>query len=145
MEESPLEPERAASARAIGVALVERSGSYLVRLRPPAPGSPMPGVWEFPGGKCEPGESPAQAAVRECREESGLAVAAGALRRRILHEYPHGRVDLHYYDCTLIDQGARAPGGGFVWLPVDELARLRFPEANETVIADLIAGSRAGP
>ena len=62
----------------VGIALVERGGCYLVRRRPPLPGSPMPGVWEFPGGKCEPGESPASATVRECLEEAGLTLASSA-------------------------------------------------------------------
>ena len=48
----------------VGIGLIGRAGRYLIRQRPALPSSPMPGFWEFPGGKCNPGESPEQAAVR---------------------------------------------------------------------------------
>src|SRR5690348_6485870 len=83
----------------VGIGLVGRSGSYLVRQRPPKAGSPMPGYWEFPGGKCEEGESPEEATRRECREELGVAIVVGRRRRRVVHQYPHGLVELHYFDC----------------------------------------------
>ena len=43
----------------VAIAVVGREGRYLIRLRPDRPGAPMLGVWEFPGGKVDPGESPA--------------------------------------------------------------------------------------
>src|SRR4051795_367155 len=81
----------------VGIALVGRSGSYLIRQRPP--GTAMAGYWEFPGGKCEAGESAAAATARECREELGLDVIVGRLRREITHRYPHAWVRLHFFDC----------------------------------------------
>ena len=63
--------DRSSGATRVGIGLIARDGRYLIRRRPPLPGSPMPGVWEFPGGKCEPGESPEQAAARETLEETG--------------------------------------------------------------------------
>jgi 8-oxo-dGTP diphosphatase len=60
----------------VGVALI-RDGRVLAALRPPSPRTA--GGWEFPGGKVEPGESDAQAAVRELREELGIEVAVGEL------------------------------------------------------------------
>ena len=64
----------------VGIGLIERDGFFLARKRPDRVGSPMPGVWEFPGGKCEADESPAHAAERECREEVGIRVLVGRLR-----------------------------------------------------------------
>src|SRR5689334_16863117 len=78
----------------VGIALVGRGGSYLIRRRPP--GTAMAGYWEFPGGKCEPGESPEAATARECREEIGLGVVVGSLRREVTHRYPHAWVHLSY-------------------------------------------------
>ncbi len=119
-----------------GIALVHRQGCYLVRQRPA--GSVYAGYWEFPGGKCEPGEDPAQATVRECLEETGLIVRAGRLRRTTTYRYPHGLVGLFFYDCTLRDQLAEpAAGSGFRWVSSGDLAALRFPEANEAIIAEL--------
>jgi 8-oxo-dGTP diphosphatase len=61
----------------VAAALVDGDGCVLVQRRPP--GKPMAGLWEFPGGKVEPGEVPEAALVRELAEELGIAVAADAL------------------------------------------------------------------
>jgi 8-oxo-dGTP diphosphatase len=124
----------------VGIALVRKGRAYLVRRRPPTAGSPMPGLWEFPGGKCEPGEGPAEATARECREEAGLAVVVGRLRRIITHSYPHGLIELHYFDCILRDpEGEPAAGSGFRWMSARELPGLEFPQANGPVLDELAA------
>jgi 8-oxo-dGTP diphosphatase len=120
----------------VGIGLVRRGETFLVRQRPA--GTVYAGYWEFPGGKCEPGESPAQATARECLEEMGLHVVVGPLRRATTHRYPHGLVELFFFDCTTEDPGAEpAQGSGFQWIPASRLASLRFPEANETVVEEL--------
>ena len=101
----------------------------------------MPGVWEFPGGKCEPGETPEAAVARECREETGLAVVVKNLRSSREHEYPHGRIELHYYDCETADPFAEPdPENGFVWQDATRLVTLSFPHANEPILRDLAEG-----
>jgi mutator protein MutT len=103
----------------------------------------MAGYWEFPGGKCEPGESPAAATQRECREEIGLDVVVVALRREVEHRYPHGWVRLSYHDCKIRIAGADPdPSTGFRWVPGEALPGLLFPEANEPILFEL-AGRRA--
>lgn len=119
----------------VGIGLVERGGAYLIRRRPPLPGSPMPGVWEFPGGKCEAGETPPEAARRECWEEAGVRVRPGPTRRVVTHRYPHGLVELHYVDCTTEDPAAEpAEGSGYQWVAAGDLPRLVFPEANAPIL-----------
>lgn len=120
----------------VGIGLLARDGRYLIRQRPP--GSAMAGVWEFPGGKCEPGETPEQATVRECHEETGLATIAGRLRRRLVHRYPHAWVELFYFDCTTADPAAEPrPETGFRWVEAQELLTLTFPGANEPILEEL--------
>lgn len=120
----------------VGIGLIGREGRYLIRRR--RPGQVMAGVWEFPGGKCEPGESPESAAGRECREEVGLVVEVGRLRARFVHEYPHGVVELSYYDCRTTDPTAEpAEGSGFRWVAAADLPGYTFPGANEPVVAEL--------
>jgi 8-oxo-dGTP diphosphatase len=120
----------------VAIGIIRRGDQFLVRLRPP--GTVYAGYWEFPGGKCEPEESPARAAARECFEETGLRVAVGRLRRITTHRYPHGLVELHFFDCSIEDDLAEpASELGCRWVQADELRTLRFPEANESVIDDL--------
>ena len=98
----------------------------------------MPGVWEFPGGKCESGESPEAATARECREEVGLDVTVGRLDRTIVHRYPHGLVELSYFHCMPNPIDAEPdPNSGFVWVQARDLSSRRFPNANEGIVSDL--------
>jgi 8-oxo-dGTP diphosphatase len=121
----------------VGIALVARDGSYLIRRRPV--GSPMPGFWEFPGGKCETGETPEAATARECLEETGLIVRVSHCRRVVVHRYPHGLVRLHYFECTAEPGAEPEPGTGFLWVAARDLKAYQFPEANELILADLTA------
>ena len=102
----------------------------------------MAGRWEFPGGKCEPGESPELAAARECREEVGVEVVVGELFYRVTHRYAHGWIDLHYYRCATF--GEPAWDSGFAWIPAEDLPGYDFPEANEAVVEALAREGREG-
>ncbi|MFQ5734162.1 MAG: NUDIX domain-containing protein, partial [Planctomycetaceae bacterium] len=82
----------------IGIAVVSCDARYLVGTR--AADVPLAGMHEFPGGKCEPGESPCDCAVRECREETGLHVTPLEELDRPTHAYPHGTVELHFWLCV---------------------------------------------
>lgn len=127
----------------IGIALVERDGCYLVGER--SPEVALAGYREFPGGKCRPGESPADCAVRECLEETGLHVQVRGLRRIVTHHYDHGPVELHFFDCTLREgRHADAPLPPFRWVRGEQLADCRFPPANDQVVRDLLR-CRAAP
>jgi mutator protein MutT len=128
--------DSAASTR-IGIAVVEHNGRFLVGVR--GEDGPLPGYAEFPGGKCHAGESPAECAIRECHEETGLRVdiARPLLSRE--YGYPHGTVDLHFFLCRPADGGDVSNiGGGFRWIDSHELRTLKFPPANETVIDRLL-------
>lgn len=127
----------------IGIGLIRREDRFLVRRRPE--GTVYAGYWEFPGGKCEPGESPARATRRECYEETGLAVVVGSLRRISTYRYPHGFVELHFFDCITEEPLAEPDAdSGFVWIKARELLSLRFPEANEAVLDDLAGAADQG-
>jgi mutator protein MutT len=126
------------------IGLIGRGGRYLIRQRPPLPGSPMPGYWEFPGGKCHDGESLVEAVRRECLEEVGLPVAVKALRRVRRHVYPHGFVELHFFDCALAGAGAEPdPATGFRWVPAADLPQYAFPAGNDPIVAELAIQARS--
>jgi 8-oxo-dGTP diphosphatase len=123
----------------IAIAVVERDGFFLVGRRPE--GVPLAGLWEFPGGKVEPGETTQNAAARECREEAGLEVEVGAAYPTVEHEYGHGGVRLHFFACTPREPAGR-PKPPFVWVPAARLAELPFPAANADLINELVEKSR---
>jgi mutator protein MutT len=119
----------------IAIAVVELDGCFLVGRRPE--GALLAGLWEFPGGKVEPGETPRHAAARECREEAGLEVDVGAAYPTVEHEYGHGGVRLHFFACSPRDP-AGEPKPPFVWVPAARLAELSFPVANARLIKELV-------
>ena len=123
----------------IGIAVVEHAGRYLVGLR--GPDVPLAGYAEFPGGKCLADESPEDCAVRECHEESGLFVTVDRRLLRREHSYPHATVDLYFILCRPTEAASVSDEHqGFRWVPRDQLASLKFPEANEPLIK-LLTGS----
>ena len=118
----------------IALAVVRHAGRVLIGQRPE--GAPLAGFWEFPGGKILPGESPEEAAQRECREETGLAVRLGPLLGLVEHDYAHGRLRLHFFAAEPLD-AAQAPAAPFCWVPLAALASCRFPPANAGVVQNL--------
>ncbi len=122
-------------ATSIAIAVVERDDRFLIAPRPA--GVALAGLWEFPGGKVEPGESAAQAAVRECLEETGLAVRILAHFLDHTQQYAHGRVQLAFFTCAPLDD-ASEPRPPFRWVPRAELAKLEFPEGNRGLLARLL-------
>jgi len=84
----------------VAAAVVWRDGELLLTQRPP--GGPLGLMWEFPGGKIEPGESVAQALAREVREELGVRAEIHEVLNEHAHQYNHGlRVELSFVRCTL--------------------------------------------
>lgn len=119
----------------IAIAVVTQNGAYLVGLRDAA--SALAGYDEFPGGKINPGESPAQAAERECLEETSVAVKAQELIVPIVeHRYAHGELRLHFFRCRPVNDPTE-PRAPFRWIDAGALKSLRFPEANRTLIETL--------
>jgi 8-oxo-dGTP diphosphatase len=92
-------PPRAKRVR-VAAAIVRRGRDVLMTRRPP--GGPLGLQWEFPGGKIESAEAPAEALVREIAEELGVAAIAHETIAVESYTYPHGlEVELHFIRCTL--------------------------------------------
>jgi mutator protein MutT len=118
----------------IAVAVVEHEGRVLIGKRPP--GGPLPGLWEFPGGKVEPNETPEQTAARECREETGLTVRIGRLHLEQVYTHAHGPVRLFFFAAEPADP-SQPPAEPFRWVPVQELPSYEMPAANAALVRHL--------
>jgi 8-oxo-dGTP diphosphatase len=137
-------PQSNSTVTRIGIAVVEDGGRYLVGVR--AAGQPLAGLHEFPGGKCRSGESPPDCAVRECLEETGLAVRPERELHSTTHTYSHAEVELHFWLCRPEpDSELRTDHDGYVWVPADRLRDLHFPDANGAVIQSLVQSFGRNP
>ena len=121
----------------IAIAVVEHEGQFLIGQRPS--GVPLAGLWEFPGGKIEPTEVAKEAAVRECREETGLNVEAEGTWLVQEEEYPHGRVRLHFIACRLVPDETGTPQEPFRFVARRELSTYEFPSGNRELVKLLIS------
>jgi 8-oxo-dGTP diphosphatase len=119
----------------VAVALVERNGRWLLARR--GVDTHLPDVWEFPGGKREPGESLEECLRRELREELGVDSEVGPLRAVVHHAYPDRTVLLHFYDCRIAGEPVVAPPSELRFASLDEMRALPMPEANGAVLAML--------
>lgn len=124
-------------------AVIEQDGQFLLSRR--KEDGARAGLWEFPGGKIEPGESEGEALVRELREELDVEATVGAFVERLGHQYPELFVELILYRCTVpSDAVPRALSAAEVaWVPRARLGSLPFCEADLPVLARLVGGSGA--
>lgn len=106
-------------------------------------GRDLAGLWEFPGGKVEPGESPEQALVRELREELGIEARLGEALIDVPQQYPHKRLRL---DVRLVDAWSGRvrglDGQALAWVPPEKLVRYPMPPADKPVVAALLQPDR---
>ena len=133
----------------VTAAVVERGGLFLVTRR--QRGVHLAGLWEFPGGKCEPGEDLRTCLSRELREE--LSVDADVLDEIMVsrHAYDDREVEIHFIRCRLRGEPAPQLRQEMRWVRRDELGELEFPPADAELIARLTraddparSGSRFG-
>lgn len=119
-------------------AVIVRDGLVLACRR--NPDRSAGGLWEFPGGKIEPGESPEDALVREIREELGVGIVLGELIHRELTSTGDHVIDLSSYAAQLTDTEPTASTDHDLlrWLRVDDLAALGWARPDLPVVASLV-------
>jgi 8-oxo-dGTP diphosphatase len=119
-------------------ALIDLDGRVLIAQRPP--GKSMAGLWEFPGGKVEPGERPEQSLIRELEEELGIVVKEECLAPLTFasHSYPDFHLLMPLYVCRRW-QGFVEPREqqALKWVRPNELRNYPMPPADEPLISHL--------
>lgn len=118
----------------IAVAVVQHGGRFLVGRRPA--GAALAGRSEFPGGKVCGTEAASAAAIRECREETGLGVDVVRRIASVDHRYWHGHVRLEFFLCRPRDPTV-VPRRPFRWVEAADLLDCDFPDANRDVVRQL--------
>ncbi len=119
-------------------ALIDPDGRVLIAQRPP--GKSMAGLWEFPGGKVEPGERPEQSLIRELKEELGIAVKEECLAPLTFasHLYPEFHLLMPLYVCRRWEGFVEArEGQQLKWVRPQELRNFPMPPADEPLISHL--------
>ncbi|MGE4158059.1 MAG: A/G-specific adenine glycosylase [Planctomycetota bacterium] len=123
----------------VAVALIRRKdGKYLLDLR--SDEVVMGGLWEFPGGKIEPGETPAEALKREIREEAGLTIEAVRELAAVDHAYTRFRVKLYPFLCTVMSGRARPRDKAVAklrWFRPHEFSNLAMPAGSRKILGSL--------
>ena len=113
-------------------AIIERDARFLLtrRLR----GTHLEGLWEFPGGKCEPGETHEACLARELREELGVSAAIGAELLVTEHAYAERTVRLHFRHCRIDGEPQALIGQQMQWVTRESLGAIEFPEADQELV-----------
>ncbi len=101
----------------------------------------MAGLWEFPGGKVEDGETNSEALVRELREELGIEVEIGPLLGRAVHTEPGLEIRLSFFAVSNV-RGEPVPleGQETRWVRPDDISSLPMPPADEEFVRSLRGG-----
>ncbi|MDG1417761.1 MAG: 8-oxo-dGTP diphosphatase MutT [Maricaulis sp.] len=122
----------------VACALLDADQRILLAKRPA--GKPMAGLWEFPGGKIEPGETPEQAIVRELREELGVEPCERCLHpfAFVSHPYETFHIVMPLFVCRTWD-GFPHPREGqeLAWVKKDKLRNYSMPAADMPLAAEL--------
>ena len=120
----------------VAAGLVFHEGRLLITQRPPT--GHLAGLWEFPGGKRELGESYEACLRRELKEELDIEVEPLRLAREIEHSYPEKTVRLRFIVCRWISGTPQAIGcQSFAWVQCEKLGNFTFPDADRQLLEEL--------
>ena len=123
-------------ATAVVAALIWDGGRFLICQRPAHKARGL--LWEFVGGKVEPGESKEQALVRECREELAVTISVGEVFMEVDHDYPDLNVHLTLFNAAIIEGTPQMLEHNDIrWITPEEIPQHEFCPADEAILRKL--------
>ena len=130
-------------ATEVVAALIWDGSRFLICQRPAHKARGL--LWEFVGGKVEPGESKEDALIRECREELAVTISAGEVFMEVDHDYPDLNVHLTLFNAAIIEGTPKMlEHNDIQWIKVDEIPQYEFCPADEEILRRLQAKAWQG-
>ncbi len=129
----------ATRSRKLVVAALCRDGDGRILLTQRRADQPMPLLWEFPGGKVEPGEAPVEALAREIREELGCGSQIGRIDDVVFHRYDDFDLYMLVYACALVGEPRPVEVAQLRWVPPRELVGFEVLPAAVALVERLAA------
>jgi 8-oxo-dGTP diphosphatase len=126
------------TAIVVTAAVIEQDDRLLVTRR--QQGTHLEGYWEFPGGKCDPGEAHEACLARELREELGAEATVDDEIFSVTHQYPDRTVELHFFRCRLTTEPIPQLGQEMQWVTREQLESLALPPADAELVSMLTRG-----
>ena len=121
----------------VAAALIWDGDKFMICQRPAHKARGL--LWEFVGGKVEPGETREQALIRECKEELAVTVSVGEVFMDVVHEYPDLLVHLTLFNAVIADGiPQRLEHNDIRWITVDEIPNYDFCPADEEILRRLM-------
>ncbi len=132
----PVPGPQAKTIHVVAAVLRDPRGRILLARR--TEGRDLAGLWEFPGGKVESGETPEAALVRELREELGILATVGAEVLRVSHEDAAKQLLLDVRDASFSGRPRGLEGQALAWVPLRKLVDYPMPPADRPVVDELL-------
>lgn len=119
-------------------ALIWDNGRFMICQRPAHKSRGL--LWEFVGGKTDPGETMEEALIRECREELGITVSVGDVYMQVIHNYPDILIRLTLFHCTIAEGTPKLlEHNDLKWILPSQIPEFAFCPADEDILAKIIA------
>ena len=118
-------------------ALIWQDDKFMICQRPAQKARGL--LWEFVGGKVEPGETKEQALIRECQEELAITLSVGDVFMDVVHEYPDLTVHLTLFNTTIAEgKPQKLEHNDIQWIMPSEIPNYEFCPADEQILAKII-------
>ena len=120
-------------------ALIWHGNKFMICQRPAHKARGL--LWEFVGGKVEPGETKEQALIRECQEELAVTLSVGDVFMDVIHEYPDLTVHLTLFNATIAEgEPRKLEHNGIQWIAPSEIPNYDFCPADEEILTRICEG-----